>query len=280
MRADTAKQRQAAPPPPRPASSFTHRQSLKALGTNVTTSPERRIPIFPLGLVLFPYAPLPLHIFEERYRAMVKDVLARDRRFGIVLAHGPSTEGVSHRDQPTDRMSIARIGTIAEVTDATPYADGRYDITCAGRDRFELLAPHGGRPYLEATVRLLEEPTGLSGNETADTLDQLAIKTRANLAGVLTHYAAATPNDATRHEQLARLLTALPTHNGALAYVTARLLPTATITERQHLLEADTTADRLRLIMRHLERESRVARQLAQVHVVHDDGDVTQYTLN
>lgn len=245
----------------------------------MTTSPAR-IPIFPLGLVLFPYAPLPLHIFEERYRVMVKDILARDRRFGIVLAQAASPDQKSHRNPPTDHMTIARIGTIAEVTDATPYADGRYDITCTGRDRFELLAPHEGRPYLEATVRLLGEHTGLTDGETPYAVEQLANDTRTNLASILARYAAITPSNTTRHEHLARLVTAMPKHNGAFAYLSARLLPTATNAERQRLLEADSTAERLRLIIRHLERESRVAHQLNQVQAAHDDDYTAQYSAN
>ena len=90
---------------------------------------HQRLPLFPLGLVLFPGTAIPLHLFEPRYRQMLADVQAGDRRFGIVCA----MEGVGERELPA-----GRIGCVAEVTEAHTMPDGRSNIVVVGRERFFL----------------------------------------------------------------------------------------------------------------------------------------------
>ena len=90
------------------------------------------LPIFPLPLVLFPGVTIPLHIFEPRYRSMLADCLERDRRFGIVfLAEGASEETLGIGGD---------VGCVAHVLTHEELADGRSNITVAGRDRFTLRA--------------------------------------------------------------------------------------------------------------------------------------------
>ncbi len=88
-----------------------------------------RLPLFPLGLVLFPGVPVPLHLFEPRYRQMLADVRAGDQRFGIICAMA----GVSERELP-----VGRAGCIAEITDVEMMPDGRSNIVVVGRERFAL----------------------------------------------------------------------------------------------------------------------------------------------
>lgn len=96
------------------------------------------IPLFPLELVLFPGDKLPLHIFEQRYRDMVKDCLAGDQPFGIV----------SFIDQ-----KIARIGCYAHIERVEQaYEDGKYDIVCRGGDRFISHSYDSSKSYLQASV--------------------------------------------------------------------------------------------------------------------------------
>ena len=84
------------------------------------------IPLFPLDVVLFPGTPLPLHIFEPRYKEMVAECLAQDRTFGVVRAL---------------EQGLAEVGCTAEiVTIVKEYADGRLDLVTEGRKRFQLLA--------------------------------------------------------------------------------------------------------------------------------------------
>lgn len=104
---------------------------------------ERRIPIFPLELVLFPHMPLPLHIFEPRYREMTAWCLEQKQDFGVVLFH----QGHLHR--------TGTLATIESVLERLP--DGRMNILCLGRGRFEILEVLEEKSYLEARVLLVKD---------------------------------------------------------------------------------------------------------------------------
>jgi Lon protease-like protein len=89
----------------------------------------RRLPLFPLPLVLFPGVPLPLHIFEPRYRIMLADCLEGDREFGIMFR----PDGVAERDLPP-----GHVGCIARVESTELLPDGRSNVIVRGTDRFAL----------------------------------------------------------------------------------------------------------------------------------------------
>lgn len=102
-----------------------------------------KIPLFPLDLVLFPGAPLPLHIFEPRYREMIAECVAGSAVFGIVRA------------QPD---GLAVIGCTARVVRVLHgYPDGRSDILTQGIDRFEIEKLDDSRSFLQAEVALLPD---------------------------------------------------------------------------------------------------------------------------
>jgi len=104
-----------------------------------------RIPLFPLPLVLFPHAILPLHIFEPRYKQMIRECIDAESKFGVILAG--------------DR-GIAKVGCTAEVTEVTrQFDDGRMDIQVKGRGAFEIESVVEEKPYYEANVRMLEDDT-------------------------------------------------------------------------------------------------------------------------
>jgi Lon protease-like protein len=109
-----------------------------------------RLPIFPLSVVLFPGTPLPLHIFEPRYRRMVGDCLAGDRRFGIT----PTGKD--------DRLpEPGTVGCIAEIRVNQELPDGRSNIIVFGGDRFVLAGSVAdGAPYHVAMVQTFEEEVG------------------------------------------------------------------------------------------------------------------------
>lgn len=90
-----------------------------------------RIPLFPLGMVLFPGTAVPLHLFEPRYRQLLKDVQRADNKFGIICG----LPDVAERALPA-----GRVGCIAEVTEADTLPDGRSNIVIVGRERFALSA--------------------------------------------------------------------------------------------------------------------------------------------
>jgi hypothetical protein len=103
------------------------------------------IPLFPLQLVLFPGVALPLHIFEPRYRLMVKRCLELNQPFGVVRS---GNDGLSE------------IGTLAEIREATRYIDGRWDIVALGTQRFRITNFDRSAAYLQAEVELLDEVVG------------------------------------------------------------------------------------------------------------------------
>src|SRR4051812_5669386 len=100
----------------------------------------RHIPVFPLPLVLLPNEMLPLHIFEERYRKMLRDVQAEDKRFGVTLFEGVSS--------PDARPPAGSIGCLAEVRETETLPDGRSNIITSGLMRYRLIDyVDAGEPY-------------------------------------------------------------------------------------------------------------------------------------
>jgi uncharacterized protein len=114
------------------------------------------MPLFPLGTVLYPGVLLPLHIFEDRYRQLVRDLLdgSEPRRFGVIaIREGRETgeDGVS---------ALYEVGCTATLRRFYERPDGRFDLVTIGADRFRLTALDRSRPYLQGEVDLLPEDTG------------------------------------------------------------------------------------------------------------------------
>jgi Lon protease-like protein len=102
-----------------------------------------RIPLFPLEVVLFPSMPLPLHIFEPRYRVMIARCINEKIEFGVILATG---------------TEVAKVGCTAEVVEKLKeYPDGRIDILCEGRALFRVVEMLSEREYQEAVAEYLPE---------------------------------------------------------------------------------------------------------------------------
>ena len=95
---------------------------------------EARIPLFPLNVVLFPGMMLPLHIFEERYKAMIRECLATDRFFGVILAKSKRAQAPNVADLVRD--DIYNIGTTAHIQAIENLNDGRMNLITIGQDRF------------------------------------------------------------------------------------------------------------------------------------------------
>lgn len=107
------------------------------------------LPLFPLEVVLLPEEPLPLHIFEERYKMMIGECLqaqaagAGQQEFGMVLVKG---------------QALSNVGCTARVVNVTrQYEDGRLDILTAGSRRFEILLTNDERPFLRGRVDYFED---------------------------------------------------------------------------------------------------------------------------
>ena len=90
-----------------------------------------RLPIFPLaGAILFPRAQLPLHIFEERYRAMIEDALAGSGRIAMIQP----------LEEEGERPGLYRVGCVGELVGVEELDDGRYNVMLLGSSRFRLIA--------------------------------------------------------------------------------------------------------------------------------------------
>ncbi|GFE75658.1 LON peptidase substrate-binding domain-containing protein [Novosphingobium sp. TCA1] len=107
-----------------------------------------RITIFPLpGAVLYPGLQLPLHIFEPRYRAMVSDALARDRRIGMIQPQ-----------RPAEGAPLFSIGCLGRIGDVEALEDGRFNIVLTGETRFRMLRELDvTTPFRQIEAELLPE---------------------------------------------------------------------------------------------------------------------------
>ena len=111
---------------------------------------DDRLPLFPLGLVLLPGEPVPLHIFEPRYKEMVATCLDDERAFGIVHA---------------SESALSKVGTTAWIRRVvTRYDDGRMDIVVTGDARFRLTEVHRDQSYLTADIEPVEDAEGTVPN--------------------------------------------------------------------------------------------------------------------
>jgi Lon protease-like protein len=209
------------------------------------------IPVFPLSAVLLPGMPLPLHIFEQRYRELMHDIAAAPGggRFGVaVLRSGSEVLNAGDASGPPD---VAPVGTVAEILEVTSNDDGTSDVLSVGGRRFRietLIAD--GKPYLRADVHYLDETDGAIDAAQVSITRELIIaydRLLTRLAGRPT--GAELPDDATQ-----------------LGYHVGARLPLVP-EDRQALLEIDTTAARLAQVNRLLRREIALLRRTRSIAV-------------
>src|ERR1700683_1476665 len=116
---------------------------LTSLSRIMVLMQEELLPLFPLQVVLFPRTPLPLHIFEERYKQMIADVSRAHSEFGVVLA---------------GEKGIVNAGCTATVEKVLKkYPDGRMDLISIGRRRFEIILLNDEKPYLRGAVEYFDD---------------------------------------------------------------------------------------------------------------------------
>jgi Lon protease-like protein len=111
------------------------------------------LPLFPLSTVLFPGMRLPLHVFEERYRALVAELLdgPEPRQFGVIAIRSGREVGA------TGVAALHEVGCVAVVRQVAAHADGRYDLQTVGTERFRLASIDRSRPYLRGEVEVLAD---------------------------------------------------------------------------------------------------------------------------
>ena len=202
------------------------------------------MPLFPLGTVLYPGLVLPLHIFEERYRQLVRDLLAgpEPRCFGVVAIRKGRETGIDGVD------ALHEIGCTATLRQVTPFDDGRFELVTVGTQRFRLLGLDQSQPYLQGQIDLLAEE---AGDEAAAALAVRAVQ-RA-YGGYLAALAT---------QRAARItLPELPDDPVLLSYLVAATM-IVDLADRQVLLAEPDAAARLAAERAMLARETAMLRTL------------------
>jgi uncharacterized protein len=172
------------------------------------------LPLFPLNTVLFPGMPISLHIFEDRYKLMIGECVAKRQPFGVVLIKNGREAG-----QPATPQAV---GCTANIAQLQPLQDGRMNLVAIGHDRFYIHTFHHDKPYLVGTVESLPLRRGSEPNTAAHT---------RRLRQLLTSYL----------ELLSQMgevefdMDKLPTDPLELAYLTATLIQ-APAHDKQQLL--------------------------------------------
>lgn len=204
------------------------------------------LPLFPLALVLFPGVPVPLHIFEPRYRQMLEDIQAGNSLFGLSYFDVSS----SNQDMP----AVGSIGCVAKVTETQAFPDGRSNILTVGviRYRIEDYVDRGD-PYLVVRVSYFEdeaennEAIRDSSREVAEKFTRIARAVR-----IINDERANLPNISdTDPERLSFLV-------AAALEVDAEM--------KQELLELRSTSERLKRLHHILERAVTGYEERARVH--------------
>jgi ATP-dependent Lon protease len=193
----------------------------------------RELPLFPLpDVVLFPQEVLPLHIFEHRYRMMLKTVLDSDRRFGVV------------RWDP-ERKEMAEIGCCAEILQCQTQDDDRSNLVTMGQQRFRVLNIVRQAPFTVALVSWLEdEPVKENLDPLAGEVRQ-ALQDVVDLSGKLLGHKTLLPDD-------------LPELPRELSFWVGGHLGGAVADHQQQLLEMTSTGERLQLefdLLNHTRRQ-------------------------
>lgn len=204
------------------------------------------LPIFPLAVVLFPGVPLPLHIFEPRYRQMLSDIADNDSLFGVSYFDATTST--------TEVPPVGHIGCVAELSETQTLPDGRSNILTVGVIRYRIDEyVERGDPYLVARVSFFEdkeEDDGLlreSSHEVAETFTRIARAVR------------------TINDERASLPDISDTEPQRLSFLIAAAMEVDTDL-KQELLELRSTSDRLRRLRDMLARAVSGYEERARVH--------------
>lgn len=209
------------------------------------------LPLFPLpNVVLFPGVLLPLHIFEPRYRTMVADALADDRRIGMVLLQ-PGYESTYD-----ERPPVFAVGCSGAITHADRLEGGRYNIVLHGIERFRIVAEDHDRAYRRASVALLTDRA--PDDEDRSEVRQLRLKLETLLVE-LGHRRGVTPSDAVPASSISDL---------DVVHTLAQYLDLEPL-EKQALLECDGLRSRAQSLVELLEMKRLLARLPGTPNIAH-----------
>ena len=219
-----------------------------------------RLPLFPLHVVLFPHLPLPLHIFEERYRTMTRDLLSPRNRYDGRFVVAMISDGQETGDQPRARS----VGTICEVRRADQMSDGRFALLAVGVGRAALDEVDASGPYATVEATALPEVQGDQAEALLPSA-QAALDRYMETVKEYVASAASVGRESTEIQDVAASLDQvlqpikLPDDPLAASYAIGGVLQIE-LTRKQQLLEMPDAASRLRLEIELLAREARFLR--------------------
>lgn len=232
-----------------------------------------RLPLFPLNAVLFPGLVLPLNVFEERYRAMMRELLKTDesepRRFAVVAIRdghqvAPTAPGMPDGTAATDRgpaagfgpeplQSFHPVGCIADAATIRERPDGSFEVVATGTTRVRLLSVDASGPYLTAELKELPEETGAGAGTLAEGVLRAFRNYQKRLAGA--------------RERSLSTSDELPDEPSVVSYLVAAAAVLDT-PAKQRLLEAPDIAARLREELKLLRAETALIRHLPSLPAV------------
>jgi Lon protease-like protein len=200
------------------------------------------VPIFPLHSVLFPSLPLHLHIFEERYRTMLRDLRSRDNRFCVAL--------IEEGEEVGDYAVPAQVACLAEIVELQPLPDGRYFVVAVGVERAKILSTdRSTHPYLTGSLEIWPD-------ESAGVSPELIGKASSLFEQYIDHIMKLVGKENER--------VSTPGEPDLLSYVLATALQTDAAV-RQKLLEIPGSEQRLRTEVQMLQTELPLLRSLAAI---------------
>ncbi|MFE2065424.1 LON peptidase substrate-binding domain-containing protein [Streptomyces sp. NPDC059467] len=226
-----------------------------------------RLPLFPLNSVLFPGLVLPLNIFEERYRAMMRDLLKtpeeEPRRFAVVAIRdghevAPSAPGMPDPTAQPDKgpaagfgadplKSFHRVGCVADAATIRERANGTFEVLATGTSRVRLLSVDTSGPFLTAELEELPEEPGDEAGALAEGVLRAFRQYQKRLAGA--------------RERSLTTGADLPDEPAVVSYLVAAAMM-HDIPTKQRLLQAPDTASRLRDELKLLRSETAIIRNL------------------
>ncbi|WP_075739128.1 LON peptidase substrate-binding domain-containing protein [Streptomyces acidiscabies] len=225
-----------------------------------------RLPLFPLNSVLFPGLVLPLNVFEERYRAMMRSLLKtpedEPRRFAVVAIRDGHEVAPADRGMPDPTAQLRRgplagfgpdplksfhsVGCVADAATVRERGDGTFEVLATGTTRVRLLSVDASGPYLTAEVEELSEERGEEAQALAEVVLRAFRQYQKRLAGA---------------RELSVLSGDLPDEPGVVSYLVAATMMLDTPT-KQRLLQAPDFASRLRDELKLLRAETAILRGL------------------
>ena len=206
------------------------------------------LPLFPLQIVVFPGETVPLHIFEPRYRQLVKDTLDSGEPFGIVL-----TKRTRQAATQQDREPTHEVGCTVRLETSEAFPDGRFNIGCIGERRFRIIDKLGERPYWVAEVEYLDDPDDKGSDGAYVAYDAAAELYRDHLGLAL-----ALQNSWQRSYRLPRRPYPLVNH------IASRIEAPATV--KQEILKSESAIEQLNLLSRILRASNRQLTDRVHLH--------------